>query len=110
MVCDLQGVVIVENGVYKYLLTDPAIHTAEKKYAKTHTDGGLFGMAEMIDSHECNHVCQRLGLPDTSKYKKLIRDLKIIKNPNNLHTCYIASESVNLNTVPPAKILDIFKN
>ena len=56
LVCDLQG---VKNGP-KYLLTDPCIHSIERKYGMT--DLGVVGMEKVMSTHKCNDFCRRLGL------------------------------------------------
>ena len=56
LVCDLQG---VKNGK-KYTLTDPCIHSVERKYGMT--DMGVVGMEKVMASHKCNNICKQLGL------------------------------------------------
>ncbi len=109
MVCDLQGVVNLENGIRKYLLTDPAIHTMDGRFSNTGADLSTLGMAEMIKCHQCNIVCKILGLADTEKHREKIKKLKLPVTQRT-GTCYFASKSAILKTVPTSQILNIFKN
>lgn len=56
LVCDLQG---VQNG-RKYVLTDPCIHSYDERFGMT--DLGVVGMETFLANHDCNIICQRLGL------------------------------------------------
>ena len=56
LICDLQG---VKNGK-KYILTDPCIHSVERKYGMT--DMGVVGMEQVMATHKCNNICHQLGL------------------------------------------------
>ncbi len=62
LVCDLQGTLTTtEAGKPLYKLTDPSIHSNKKKaYGKT--DHGRTGVTNFFKSHECNALCQALGL------------------------------------------------
>lgn len=65
MICDLQGVKS-NNG---YLLTDPAIHSADQIYGET--DLGICGMEEVMKGHRCNWCCQKLKLqPNPLPYSR----------------------------------------
>lgn len=55
LVCDLQGV----GG----MMTDPAVHTADSdRFSLSETNLGREGFMFFFAFHECNHLCQRLGL------------------------------------------------
>lgn len=56
LICDIQG---VKNGK-KYMLTDPCIHSLERKYGLT--DLGVVGMEKVMSFHKCNDLCRKLGL------------------------------------------------
>jgi len=59
MVTDLQG--IVEKDII-YLLTDPAVHTADPAQLKDPTNFGAEGMSAFFHSHVCNTFCELLNL------------------------------------------------
>jgi hypothetical protein len=65
LVCDLQGV--KEKDAFS--LTDPAIHCRTGKGPFGPTDYGEQGQALFMRSHECNPLCELLGL--TPKKKSL---------------------------------------
>ena len=44
----------------QYLLTDPAIHCPEQRFGSTNL--GEVGVETFFEGHECNRVCQHLGL------------------------------------------------
>lgn len=74
MVCDLQG---VKSG-NKYILTDPAIHSADREFGPT--DLGVTGMCKVLEQHQCSYLCRELGL---------INPLQgIAVNPGPLSTTY----------------------
>ena len=56
MVCDLQGIKTPAG----YLLTDPAVHSADQLYGPT--DLGIVGMERVLGNHICNDFCHRLRL------------------------------------------------
>lgn len=56
LVCDLQGVDLPR----KYVLTDPCIHSVDGRFGMT--DLGVVGMEKVLANHECNILCQKLGL------------------------------------------------
>ena len=59
MVTDVQGCVYED----KYLLTDPAIHTADrKKQFPDRTNLGLEGISAFFATHVCNEFCRVLSL------------------------------------------------
>ena len=59
MITDIQGAVLSD----KYLLTDPAIHTAAReKQLPDPTNLGTEGMAAFFATHICNDFCRRLRL------------------------------------------------
>ena len=55
-VCDLQG---VKCG-NEYLLTDPVVHSLDQIFGNT--DLGVVGIERVLAAHDCNPVCQMLGL------------------------------------------------
>ena len=64
LVCDLQGTWNVEDG---FILTDPVVHyvssrNPDKKHKNGATDKGLDGIKKFFDTHQCNGLCERLGL------------------------------------------------
>jgi hypothetical protein len=59
MVCDIQGV--CDGDAYRY--TDPAIHSTKHKGRYGRTDRGQDGIEKFYLTHECNEVCEKLGLP-----------------------------------------------
>ena len=60
MITDLQGVKQSESNGATYLLTDPAIHSADQIYGMT--DLGVVGMEEVLKHHHCNFLCRALNL------------------------------------------------
>ena len=64
LVCDIQG---VWNRIDGFTLTDPVIHhrKCNKKTKKLYgcTDKGIKGMHKFMETHQCNVLCQTLGLP-----------------------------------------------
>ena len=67
LLCDLQGVLNQEGRSPRFELTDPAFCTVKQKSLSTQcfggTDVGLKGIRSFFRSHECNIVCDCLGLP-----------------------------------------------
>ncbi|KAI6237598.1 hypothetical protein M3Y95_00282200 [Aphelenchoides besseyi] len=65
MVVDLQGVLVPAakspDRKATILLTDPAIHSKDNKRFGS-TNGGIEGMNEFFQVHNCNLYCQRLQL------------------------------------------------
>eukprot|EP00929_Paragymnodinium_shiwhaense_P010704 TRINITY_DN115580_c0_g1_i1.p1 TRINITY_DN115580_c0_g1~~TRINITY_DN115580_c0_g1_i1.p1 ORF type:complete len:411 (+),score=42.32 TRINITY_DN115580_c0_g1_i1:85-1317(+) len=68
LVCDLQG---VRGGdgeprfgggheKYYYLITDPAIHSSDKRYGVS--DLGFAGIEHFFFHHKCNHLCKALEI------------------------------------------------
>ena len=55
-VCDLQGV----QRSSDYKLTDPVVHSLDRLFGKT--DLGVVGMESVLANHNCNFICQQLGL------------------------------------------------
>jgi len=68
MVCDLQGVKCPDE----YKLTDPVVHSVDMIFGKT--DLGVVGMERVLANHNCNLICQQLGLqnPMTSVYMPVL--------------------------------------
>ncbi|GIL64651.1 hypothetical protein Vafri_18557 [Volvox africanus] len=62
LVCDLQG---VWNSVDGFMLTDPVIHHSSGRRSGA-TDKGRAGIRFFFNSHVCNPLCRRLGLPPGS--------------------------------------------
>lgn len=60
MVCDLQGVYYTAGQ--KYILTDPAIHSQNGEFGMT--DLGQVGMYRVMNNHQCNAICNYLGLTE----------------------------------------------
>ena len=63
MVCDLQGVLNKTTRVFEF--TDPAIHYASKsgrRHVYGRTDKGKDGMREFFKTHNCNKLCEALGI------------------------------------------------
>jgi hypothetical protein len=56
LVCDLQGVL----GTECFQLTDPAIHSSQRRYGKT--DLGRKGHHSFFATHKCNPLCHVLRL------------------------------------------------
>ena len=70
LVCDLQGTWNPDDG---FTLTDPVVHyISSKDPASKHkngaTDKGREGIRKFFMTHQCNGLCERLGLqtPDLS--------------------------------------------
>lgn len=57
LVSDLQG---TDNEDH-FMLTDPAIHSGDKKFGLT--DLSYAGMKRVMDGHACNEHCKHLNLP-----------------------------------------------
>eukprot|EP00801_Mesodinium_rubrum_P009977 Mrub_10020.p1 GENE.Mrub_10020~~Mrub_10020.p1 ORF type:complete len:201 (-),score=15.63 Mrub_10020:109-624(-) len=80
LLCDIQGhqgyharktgAIFYKYGSYYYLLTDPCIHTPERKYGLS--DLGSKGISNFFYYHECNEYCKSLKRPDSvmQYYKK----------------------------------------
>ena len=60
LVCDLQG---CQEGL-EYHLTDPAIHSRDKKFGLT--DCGSIGMLVFFATHKCNWICENFRKPKLS--------------------------------------------
>ncbi|KAL3936397.1 MAG: hypothetical protein SGBAC_008274 [Bacillariaceae sp.] len=63
LVCDLQGVWNADDG---FVLTDPVIHyvcSRGRKHTNGATDKGLSGVKKFFETHVCNSLCKRMGLP-----------------------------------------------
>eukprot|EP00943_MAST-04B_sp_MAST-4B-sp1_P000441 g441.t1 len=81
LVCDLQG---CKEGD-EYRLTDPAVHSLEKKFGKT--DMGPLGMLMFFATHKCNFICKQFKKPKLSPHiKELARKIGL--------TCGTTSGSV----------------
>ena len=66
LVCDIQGTFSEKDN--KFFLVDPVIHSQEKcQFGRT--DHGLKGIYNFLESHECNSVCQRLGLEHNRHFR-----------------------------------------
>ena len=67
LLCDLQGVLNQEGRSPRFFLTDPAFCSDKQKTLTSQcfggTDIGLKGIRSFFRTHECNFVCQCLGLP-----------------------------------------------
>jgi len=61
LVCDLQGVFDKRANPNVFVFTDPCIHTMRKKSFGP-TSRGRQGMNAFFKSHECNALCELLGL------------------------------------------------
>ena len=71
MVVDLQGVFEKKSdGSRKFVFTDPAIHTKNRKRKSRHnfgrTDAGRKGMKAFFESHTCTDACRLLGLQEVN--------------------------------------------
>lgn len=65
LVVDLQGKVLQDGSKQVIKLTDPAIHTFDEGRRRRHfglTDKGQNGIREFFRRHQCNALCQNLGL------------------------------------------------
>ena len=65
LVVDLQGKVLQNGSKQVIKLTDPAIHTFDEGGQRRHfglTDKGQNGIREFFRRHQCNALCQNLGL------------------------------------------------
>ena len=60
MVCDIQGELSVIDGYPVFELTDPCIHSVQQKYGNT--DKGGKGFHAFFKTHQCNAVCELLGI------------------------------------------------
>ncbi|CAL8463826.1 g3360 [Coccomyxa elongata] len=67
LVVDIQGVVNPAETVYQ--LMDPAIHCERGSRSYGATNCGARGIRLFFESHRCNHVCRKLGLPDNKLYR-----------------------------------------
>lgn len=63
IVCDLQGILDMEGRSPVFRLTDPAINTKSRRHQFGRTDIGWRGIKNFCRRHQCNKVCQGLGLP-----------------------------------------------
>lgn len=59
IVTDLQGA-LVDNK--EYILTDPAITSPDDPDRFANTNLGAEGLKDFFSSHQCNHICRKLGL------------------------------------------------
>lgn len=64
LICDLQGVLVVENGFPLFKWTDPCIHSMERRFGLTdHADEGF---NSFFKTHQCNKLCELLGIANSS--------------------------------------------
>lgn len=56
MVVDIQG-----SG---YMYTDPQLHSHKKEFGKA--DRGVSGFQDFFKTHQCNAICQQIGLKNRS--------------------------------------------
>ena len=49
----------------EYKLTDPVVHSVDRLFGAT--DLGVVGMESVLANHNCNSVCQQLGLQNPLK-------------------------------------------
>eukprot|EP01127_Copromyxa_protea_P013863 TRINITY_DN3774_c0_g1_i1.p1 TRINITY_DN3774_c0_g1~~TRINITY_DN3774_c0_g1_i1.p1 ORF type:complete len:262 (-),score=37.76 TRINITY_DN3774_c0_g1_i1:96-881(-) len=57
LIVDIQGVKQADS----YILTDPAIHTVDKRWASD-LNYGENGIKEFFECHKCNDICRAMGL------------------------------------------------
>lgn len=88
LICDLQGVRRVNQNTIKYIITDPAIHSIERKYGST--DLGLIGMISFFNTHVCNDLCSKLPKIKIDDDNKVIAS-KASQQIHNVPTRYILS-------------------
>ena len=60
MICDIQGVLSLIDGFPVFELTDPCIHSIDRKYGRT--DKGREGFYDFFRTHKCNPVCTLLKI------------------------------------------------
>ena len=77
LVCDFQA-------VNNFLLTDPSIHTKRQTYLST-GDLGVEGIMNFFSKHECNDICNALGLkpPDNLPYLSSVKVLKWVEKKHS---------------------------
>jgi hypothetical protein len=67
MIVDVQG---IKDTPSSYLLTDPAVHSANKIVFAANTNCGAVGMTRFFETHRCNPVCLKLKLAKQSNQIK----------------------------------------
>ena len=75
----------------EYKLTDPVVHSVDMIFGKT--DLGVVGMERVLANHNCNLICQQLGLqnPMTSVYMPgNIQGLELNNRPLSTTKMYIS--------------------
>ncbi len=63
LICDIQGTWNPYDG---FNFTDPAVHTLHNKGNRGSTDKGTEGIKKFFETHKCNTLCKKLGLPDSA--------------------------------------------
>jgi len=66
LVCDIQGRLDMADNYPIFILTDPCIHSNGKK-SFGRTDHGKDGMRNFHKTHQCNAVCEILGIANKSR-------------------------------------------
>ena len=65
LVCDLQGQLSLDDRYPVFELTDPCIHSTSGKWFGR-TDRGFRGVQDFFNTHQCNHLCNILGIANDS--------------------------------------------
>lgn len=109
LICDLQGVVSGRD----ITLTDPAIHSIERKYGGS--DFGIYGIAAFFKVHKCNHCCKSLPVLSMSAMQdaagKMGVDLEsLVPDPVKKNSRFLCELKMGTSDQQWAYVAEMYKN